>query len=127
MVIDLVGVLEDGGPRSSGVPENPRLALSFPIGSNVTLRLRVVLPSGQNAPAGTLTWTLKKKPEDAQKVFVKTATLAAGAASFAVLPADTKRFAAGQYVYDVWHEVGGVRNAVVPLSPFRLEAAATLP
>lgn len=127
MVIDLTGVLENGTPRSTGVPENPRLALSFPIGSSVTLRLRVVLPSGQSAPAGTVTWTLKKKPDDANKVFAKTATLAAGAASFSVLPADTKRFSAGLYVYDVWHEAAGVRNAVVPLSPFRLEAAATLP
>lgn len=129
MVLNLIGVLEDGSPRSTGVPINPRQALSFPIGSSVTLNLRVVTADGKSAPAGIVTWTLKKRPEDTSRVFAKTATLSGGNASFTVDPADTKRFEAGQYVYDVWHAatVGGARNPVVPLSPFRLEAAATLP
>ena len=125
MQIDLVGVLESGGPRDVQVPANPRVALSVPQGTSLSLTIRVLRPSGQVVTGGTLDFTVKKKPSDSQKALSKSATCA-DPTTFTIAPADTKTLDAGAYVYDCWHtDAEGARNAVVPLSPFLLEMAAT--
>lgn len=126
MLVELVGVLENGGERATGVPANPRRAVVVPRGGNVTLRVSVLLSdTGGSVVGGTLTMTLKKKASDASTLLSKSVALGS---DFTLLPTDTKGLDPGIYAFDVWHTDGaGVRNPVVPLSPFHLEPAATLP
>lgn len=127
MVIDLTGVLEDGTPRSANVPVNPRRTLSFPLGTTLTINLRVVRPSGAVVTGGTVAFTVKKKFSDSQSAISKSATLA-DPTPITVAAADTKLLTPGAFSYDFWHTDGsGNRNAVVPLSPLYIEAAAKLP
>jgi hypothetical protein len=130
MVIELIGVLETGGPRAAGVPVDPRRTLTVPLGTSLTLRVSVLASDGSQVqlPINSLAWTVKKSPLDTSAAFTKTGPAVAGAVcDFSLLPADTKNLSPGKYVFDVWYVVAGVRNAVVPLSPFELEYAATLP
>lgn len=127
MQLEILGVLEDGGLRGAAVPTNPRRTLRMPLGASLTLNARVVRANGSPVTGGTLTWTVKKKPSDTQPSFQKLATCA-DPTVFTVTPADTKQLTAGVFVFDVWHTDGsGNRNAVVPLSPFLIEPAATPP
>ena len=132
LVIDLVGVLEDGSVPSAGVPQNPRRTLSFPVGSDVTLRLALVTASGAAVPlaGGSLLFTLKKRFSDTDAQVSRAAALDApssGLASFRFGPTDTKNLTSGQYAYDIWYtDSDGRRNAVVPTSPLILEPALTL-
>jgi len=127
LVLEVVGVLEDGSePRAAGVPINPRKALSVPLGADWTLRVSVVTPFGSQVQltSGALVVTVKKKPTDSSAAFFRAATNGV----FVFTPADTKNLPPGQYVYDIWYtDTGNKRSPVVPLSPFLLEASATLP
>ena len=133
MLLELTGVLEDGSLRGSSVPLNPRRTIEFPQGGSVTLRLRVVTADGSQVVGGTVKWTMKKKSSDSP-LLVKSATLAVST-DLTLLPADTKNWEPGYYVYDIWHQApesglglnDGARNDVVPLSALHLEPAATLP
>jgi hypothetical protein len=133
MILELTGVLEDGSVRGSRTPLNPRKTLDIPQGGSVTLRLRVVYADGTSVVGGTVKWTLKKKSSDAP-LLVKTATLAYST-DLTLVPADTKNWEPGYYVYDIWHQAAesglglndGARNDVVPLSALHLEPVATLP
>jgi hypothetical protein len=132
MLIELVGVLDTGGPLSAGVPINPRVTLTVPKGTSLTLRVTVVDRAGAVVllPINSLLWTLKKTPRDTDKVFAKTGPAAAAAScDFSMAPADTKNADPGRYGYDVWFtDAFGARNSVIPLSPFELEfAAANIP
>jgi hypothetical protein len=126
MLLTLTGVLEDGTPRADNIPVNPRWALSFPIGTNLTLRLTIYTPDGNTVPLSTnsCTWTLKKSPADGTSIFAKTGLANGASIDFTLLPADTKQLSSGIYVYDIWYSATGVRNSVVPLSPLYLEAIA---
>jgi hypothetical protein len=46
MVIDLLGVIEDGSSPGEGVPSNTRKTLLIPRGSDVIIRLRIKRRSG---------------------------------------------------------------------------------
>lgn len=123
----LIGVVEDGSSRASGVPANPRASLSMPIGSTAGLTVRVVRPDGSTVTGGTLTWTVKKAPKDTLALFTKSAALgASGSVTFTVAATESKNATAGWYSYDVWLTgSSSQRVAVVPLSPIYMEAAAT--
>jgi hypothetical protein len=45
-----------------------------------------------------------------------------------MVPATTKLLTPGRYAYDIWlTDAAGLRNAVVPVSPFILEPSVTFP
>lgn len=126
MVIDLQGLLEDGTPPT---PDrfNPRKAISFCHGQDVSIRFQVRTPGGGGVPITdptSLVLTVKKNPADSP-LFKVTPTIVAGTPTFAITPANTKNLQPGTFVYDIWLTAGGKRDAVVPLSPLRLEAAST--
>lgn len=128
MRIVVTGVLEDGTPRSAGVPTNSRHNLNVQRGGDLALEVHVVTPLGTAVPLGgagtTLIFTAKKRPEQSPPSIVKTATLAGNVGTFLITPADTKRLQPGLYSWDVWLTKGGLRDAVVPLSPLQLQASS---
>lgn len=123
MIIDLLGLLEDGSPPTVGVPpENPRTTIRITRGQDVTIRLSVRNTSGSDVPlaTGVVVMTVKKRPQDS-KVFDKTATVN----TITILPADTKNMDPGKWVFDIWLTKDGKRNPVIPLSTLILEATST--
>jgi hypothetical protein len=127
MVITLVGLLDDGTPHADGQsPLNPRTAITIPRGGDVTIRLTVKTPQGEDvslASPATLVLTVKKHAQDS-KIFTKTPTIVNGAAEFSITPADMKQQDPGYFVYDIWRTSGGKTDEVMPMSPLYLEASA---
>lgn len=129
MVIDLIGVIEDGFPRSAALPANQRTTLQFPIGTDVTIRLRILWARGEpvDLAGWVVTLTARKRPNDSiafQKVATVQPTQGRGRADALVASGDTKpRLQPGRYVFEVTALDGaGKRNSAVPISPLVLEA-----
>lgn len=128
MLLSLTGVLEDGSaPRGTYVPLNPRKTLSMPLGSSVTLAVRILRANGQVVTTGTAIFTVKKNARDFTAAFTKSGT-PADPLQLTIAPSDTKNLEPGLFVYDVFHVDGsGDRNAVVPLSTLLIEAVSSRP
>jgi len=133
MQILLTGIVEDSTPRKIGVPPNARATVSLPKGSDLTLTVKVITPSGNAVDlggAGTgLSLTVRKKPYryDYPRI-VKLASLSGNVGTFLIEPGDTHDFCPGMYVYDVWLTKDGSRDAVIPTSSFQvLESVAATP
>lgn len=126
VLIELLGILEDGNPHAVGLTADTRTAISFPLGTNLTLRVRVVRPVGDTVKTGVLSFSLKKDPSD-NPALVKANLLISGETTDVVItPHDTENLDPGYYVYDVWHTaLGGERNPVIPLSPAQLSPSVT--
>jgi len=126
MKISITGVLDDSSPYVPGVPTNPRRNLEVPRGTDLELVVSVVTPS--NVPVlltgdGTeLLLTVKKSPAEHPPRIVKAASLSGNVGTFLIQPGDTRRMDPGLYGWDVWLTKDGLRNPVVPLSPFSLQA-----
>lgn len=119
-------MLEDGSPRVAGVPINPRRNLDVPRGGDIELVVSVVTPLGTPVNlggAGTeLLLTIKKRPQENPRI-VKSASLVGNKGTFLIQPGDTRRLQPGLFSWDVWLTKDGLRDPVVPLSPFQLQAA----
>lgn len=128
-VVHLIGVLEDGTkPIDPSVPENPRVELALTKGTSAQIVLRAVTRSGLPVvPVGTMTLTVKQKPEDypalAQLTGTWTPMLGAGTAVFTWTTSNMRDWAWGRYVYDVKLENGSEVDVLIPASPFRLMPA----
>jgi len=127
-VLYLTGVLEDGTPRSPAVPVNPRAELSVIHRSRAQVVIRIAHTAGVPIPSeGTLTLTVKQKPQDESALALLTATwtpeLGMGVAMFSWTPTTMNFSPWGRYVYDVKLVNGDAVDFVVPASPFRLEPA----
>lgn len=131
MVINLVGLLEDGSPPTPS-RFNPRTTLTIPLYSDATINVTVVTPSGASVPlAGTnMTLTVKKRPTDSVALVSKAGVYGSGQHVFTLAPVDTKQLTPGRYTFDaVLVQTIGVgvtrRSSVIPLSTLVLEASAT--
>jgi len=131
MIVRVTGVLQDGTPLRPGVPTNPRAAVSVPRGSDVQIVVTIVTPGNVAVPLtgdGTeVLLTVKKRPDDGRPEFVKAASVSGNVATFLIQPGDTRWMDPGLYGWDVWLTKDGLRDAVVPLSPFILEEANQTP
>lgn len=143
MDVYLVGIVEDGGPPALDLPQNPRVSVRMVKGQSVTVHITVRRRSGvpvdltvvdpMNDPNNPkLTLTVRKHSNDLPYVVKQNATLSqpearAGKTVFTLDPADTKdpSFLPGIYVYDIWLDRAGTRDAVMPLSPLYLEPNVT--
>lgn len=129
MVIDLLGVVEDGSPADPSVPSNPRRAVSVVFGESVLIRLNVVNRSGQRRDLtnATITLSIKRAPSH-EPVIEKQATIPGSDsdAEIAVDPSDYSQLRQGgeRLVYDVFLVDGAVRAAILPLAHWTVEAAA---
>lgn len=132
MIFDLTGVLEDGTPLRPGVPENTRAHLKIPLGADVTIRVRVIYPSGApvdlNLEGTGMLLTVKRRPNEDPPRIVKGAAIAQGIGIFTLQPGDMYSLTPGLYGYDVWLTIDGKREPIIPLSPLTfLTAAAQVP
>ncbi len=98
----------------------------MPRGVDLELVVIVVTPLGVavNLEDGstTMLFTLKRRSQEGARI-TKTATKSGNRATFLITPADTKRLQPGLFSWDVLLTKGGLRDAVIPLSPFKLLAA----
>lgn len=127
MVIDLVGLVEDGSAFATGVARNPRREIGVAQGQDVTIQVKVQTPAGQTVvlTGGSAVLTVKKHPADDTTLISKAAVISGDTATFTLAAADTKpsRMDSGRYTYDVWLTMGGKRDPVVPASGFVLYPA----
>lgn len=138
MKLNLVGVLVDGPGRASGVPENPRKALTWPVGSSVSIRVDVVssqsgIPVDLSGSTVRFEARLRPLPYSLPKLLdvvgVALSPVVKGSVSIEVTPAMQKLIAQrniGRCFYDVWLvDSSGKRDAVVPTSPLFFEPSVT--
>ena len=128
MNINLIALLNDGSPPRAGVLTDARQTVTLPQGSDVSLRVAVVTPTGApvdlSQPGTELILTCKRKPLY-QVAIVKRANLTQGRGIgvFTLEPGDTWGLVPGQYLYDVWLTLDGARSAVIPASMLQLTAS----
>lgn len=139
MIVNVVGVVEDGNNRARNVPANPRTTISMISQSDLTIRLTILAASGQPVvlTGGTVVLTVKKTsrglapyPATISRLGVLKTQDGPGRVDFTLVPADTdplKMVAPGRYVYDIALTLSGARQVVVPLSPFIIEPAVGVP
>ncbi len=142
MLIALTGVLNDGPDRASGVPPNPRTALSWPLGASVTIRFNAVLKSSGgpvdfNTPVGQvikLEVRLQPLPLNQPKLLEVTGVPLTpdvpGTSQFVITPAMQRPImqqpSIARVFYDVWRILAdGTRDPLVPASPLYLEPSVT--
>jgi hypothetical protein len=139
MLINLVGVIEDGAAgaaRSTDAPADPRVTVRIPRGTDVTLAVKILLASGPPLDAfaanQTLTLTVRKRPGDPVVALTATGTASSdenaggGPGVFLItITAAATRNMFGRHFYDLWLSRGiapnAKRDAVIPLSPFVVE------
>ena len=127
MKIQVTGIVEDGTPRRPGVPVNPRRALNVARGIDLQLSVRVITPLGipvsLEGDGTELLLTVKKRPQEHPPRIVLAASLNGNVGIFSIQPGDTRRLQPGLFSWDVWLTRNGLRDPVIPLSPFNLQAA----
>jgi len=133
VILDLVGVYQDGSAQSSDVPFNPRQALALTQGATVLLRLHVVTTSGVPVDilggGWSLVWSAKKVRNGCSFKRQGAAILSAGAGrvDFLLTAAETAALKTGKYGYDVFMiGPGGVQEPVVPFSELVVEPSKYL-
>jgi len=128
VVIDLIGLLEDGAAQRAGAPTNARTTIRITKGEDFTIRLTVFDPARHlvTLSGGSLVMTAKTSSLDSQAAFSLVAEFAGVCATFTGTPATTKRLDPRRYVFDIWYtDVGHKRWPVVPLSTLLLEPTST--
>jgi hypothetical protein len=129
MILDLVGVCEDGSaPRGVNVPHNPRKSLSIVQGESVLLRFQALRANGEPFPTvgWAFVWSFKKKRNGVQmrREGSPIVTAGVGRVDFVLSAAETTALKPGQYAYDVFAYVpGGAQEALVPYSDLHIEPA----
>ena len=136
MVIDLLGILEDGSPRSPLLPPFAQKQVNIVAASSATFRISVVCADGTPValaedPALILTLAVSESSymsplPNLKKQAVLTPLAGINTATFSLSPGDTKFAPPGRYVYAVWMTYRNERNAVIPVSPFVIGPAGLL-
>lgn len=133
MVVDLIGLLDDGSERSPRVPASARAAVEVFIGVTTTFRLTIKTVGGiPYKPTGTVKLAVKRSYLDSRPLVELTGSRPVGAEpnrlDFTLLPAATKPLAPGRYIYDVMMVVSGTnRQPLIPISSLRLLPSVSLP
>jgi hypothetical protein len=125
-VIRLIGIWDDGSPRSGSVPTNIRREIQLVQNETTEIFLSLVTPSGEPkeiniSGANRVLFTLKVKPGTGA-VLTKDAASEPGAGEykFTILPNDTNNTRPRRMFYDAWGTEGSVQMAVIPMSPANL-------
>lgn len=134
MLLNLIGLYQDGSNPAPGVPTNPRVPITTQIGGSATIVVKLLRPSGAGVSV-TSGWsfllTCKRRPQDQPPAFQLTGAvqplLGSNVMAFTLTPTATKLLQPGRYSYDVLMvDPSGNRDFVIPLSPFILQPAAVL-
>lgn len=136
MFIDWTCVFDDGTrPYADTIPRDQRRSLRFPLGEDVTIRVKLVNPSGAPvalASVDTLTLTARSTDGRRRRLLSKTAVRAVPVAgnlwTIAITASDTKPLKPQPGIFDVVALVQATSKnvAVVPASGFELQSAAAL-
>lgn len=136
MVIDLLGILEDGSARDPLLPPFTQKQVNIIAASSVTFRISVVRADGTpvvlaDDPDLVLTLAVSESSylsplPNLKKQAVLDPLAGINAATFSMSPSDTKFTPPGRYVYAVWMTYRNERNAVIPVSPFVIGPAGLL-
>ncbi len=128
MVIELLGIVQDGSRRSPAVPRVIRKQLDVIRGTDFTVRLKLRYPSNRpvslesGTPVTTLYVRSHPDDEDDDALLTVVATAATprdeGVTVFTFAAADLEDFQLGRYLYDIRHSQSSALEAVVPASPF---------
>lgn len=118
MIIDLLGIIEDGSLRAPTIPIIAGHELRFAAGEDVTVRLTVVKPTGEPGDVtSTYTLTIKKRSLDdfalVTAVGVAQPLDGPGRLNFTISSTLTKDTEPGRYVYDVWRNDGSTKMQIV--------------
>lgn len=133
VVLDLIGIVDDGSLADPTLPDNPRKAVSVVFGESVDIRLQVVNRDGspRDLSNAAVELNIKREPEG-ESVVKKTFTNqpAKGRTDATVVTDDYRQLRAvgEQLIYDIFLTDGAGRVAIIPLSRWAVEsAAAALP
>ena len=135
MIINLIGIFEDGLPADPNLPDDCRTPLRMPKGADVTVNIQIFNRSGSVHSLVTgspsLTLVVRKKTSDVTATIKKVGVVdpargAQGWASFTFVPNDTLNefIKAGIFCFEIWLTQAGKVTAVMPLSPYHLEPSA---
>lgn len=136
MVIDLIGVLEDGTvPRAPWVPRDTRRAIRVTAGESVTVRLRAVRPTGaavELVEDDVIRLSARSRTARPSRALVtRDAVKATGGPDryqVTIPAADTVHLGGEHGVLDIWLEhADGRRSQLVDVCPFDVAAAAAVP
>lgn len=136
MVIDLIGVLEDGtSPRAPWVPRDTRRALRVSAGESVTVRLRVVRPTGAPVELGVdddIVLSARSRTARPSRAFVTRVAVAAEGGpdryEVSIPAADTQYLGGERGVFDVWlSRASGERFQIVDVGTFDIDPVANVP
>jgi hypothetical protein len=134
-LIRLTGVLDDGSPRTLGVPADPARTLTLPEWNDVILEVAVIRPDGSEvdlqpavSPAVFTCWlSVSRSPACARPdlQFKSTAVkqLTRNVVVFSLQPAALRRFFPGRLFYEVSLDFGGKRYQLVPVSALVVQPA----
>ncbi len=122
MVIDLLGILEDGSDRSPLLPASAKRTLEIPINARLVFQLSVVnaarIPVVLDGSVVNMTW--KRSYLDATPLLTVTGVympqIAKNRMDFIVQAAQTKSFASGRGVWDIRRILGSNVDPLIPLS-----------
>jgi hypothetical protein len=134
MLIHLTGVLGTGDNPGRRLPSNARTALRLTQTATVTVQLAAFDSGGPplDLAGADLVLSVGRRPSDLP-IILKPGVLDLQAgpnvANFYFVPADTKPdlVPSGRYIYDVWMTVAGVRDILIPSSPFVIEPTTGRP
>lgn len=133
MLLDLIGVYQDGSDLGFGVPANARRALTFVQGASVILRMRVVnsagVPVDLLSGGWSLVWSGKKVRNGCafKRQGAIIVTEGPGRVDFLLTAAETAKLKVGKYAYDVFmFGPGGQQEPVVPYSELVVEPSKFL-
>lgn len=116
------GVIDDGSPRSLGIPANTRTTVRIAQGQTTSLRVCVTDPAGAEIDLSAITLTLTVNTTCLDRAFrVATTGNTRGDVVFAIPSNLTKDLAPGIYAYDVWAALSDGPEPVIGFAPFIVE------
>lgn len=135
MLIEVTGIVEDGGVPSPTLPANPRQGIVMTLGTSLTVRVAVVTRSGVPAPAKngsaqlSISFNPFQSPPLVKKAGVANDRVGPNVWDFVFSPADLRPLGgAGIFAWDCWFtDADDNRNPVVPVSQWQVLPAATPP
>ena len=138
----LTGIFDDGRAVGFDVQMNTRREINYVRGDSFTVDVTMLYPDGSRVDVGSgvgvsAQLVVKRNSRDWMKWLNLTGVVLTPALSGEPSPIGVMRFTAnpsaftqilpGRYVYDVFLTIGGVRNAVIPLSHFFVQPSTIGP
>jgi hypothetical protein len=131
--IELIGVVDDGSLFVDSVRRNLASSIDAPLGGTITIRVRLVYPSGVAVdlsadPAATSRLAIASciDLDRTRPTVSKPGTLQPdGSILFTITTTDQRLLTPGRWIYDCWVTFRGARYQVVPISTVTFHATTS--